>query len=63
MLFSGNREGHFFALNATDGSLLWRIYLGGQGAASPITYSIDGKQYVSVANGHSMFTFGLRETK
>lgn len=62
VLFSGNREGHFFALNAADGSLLWRIYLGGQGAASPITYSVDGKQYVSVANGHSMFTFALRDS-
>ncbi len=60
VLFSGNREGHFFALNAADGSLLWRIYLGGQGAASPVTYSVDGKQYVTVASGHSMFTFGLR---
>ncbi|MCC6291983.1 MAG: PQQ-dependent dehydrogenase, methanol/ethanol family [Bryobacterales bacterium] len=60
VLFSGNREGHFFALDATTGALLWRVYLGGQGAASPITYSIGGQQYVSVANGHSMFTFALR---
>jgi len=61
VLFSGNREGHFFALDATTGGLLWRVYLGGQGASSPITYSVDGKQYVTVANGHSMFTFTLRD--
>lgn len=60
VLFSGNREGHFFALDATTGGLLWRVYLGGQGASSPITYAVDGKQYVTVANGHSMFTFALR---
>ncbi len=61
VLFSGNREGHFFALDATTGGLLWRVYLGGQGASSPITYEVDGKQYVTVANGHSMFTFALRD--
>ncbi|MCC6292739.1 MAG: PQQ-binding-like beta-propeller repeat protein, partial [Bryobacterales bacterium] len=61
VLFSGNREGHFFALDATTGGLLWRVYLGGQGASSPITYAVDGKQYVTVANGHSMFTFALRD--
>jgi outer membrane protein assembly factor BamB len=61
LLFSGNREGHFFALNARDGKLLWTRYLGGQVAASPITWSVDGRQYVSVASGHALFTFGLPE--
>jgi alcohol dehydrogenase (cytochrome c) len=59
LLFSGNREGHFFALNARDGKLLWTRYLGGQVAASPITWSVDGRQYVSIASGHALFTFGL----
>jgi outer membrane protein assembly factor BamB len=61
LLFSGNREGHFFALDAKTGKLLWTRYLGGQVASSPITYLVDGKQYVSIASGHSLFTFGLRE--
>jgi alcohol dehydrogenase (cytochrome c) len=59
VLFSGNREGHFFALNARDGKLLWTRYLGGMVASSPITWSVDGRQYVSIASGHSVFTFGL----
>ena len=59
LLFSGNREGHFFALDARDGKLLWTRYLGGQVANSPITWAVDGKQYVSVASGHGVFTFGL----
>ena len=46
LLFSGNREGHFFALNALNGKLLWTRYLGGQVAASPITWSVDGRQYI-----------------
>jgi alcohol dehydrogenase (cytochrome c) len=59
LAFSGNREGHFFALNARDGKLLWTRYLGGQVASSPITWSVDGRQYVSIAAGHAVFTFGL----
>jgi alcohol dehydrogenase (cytochrome c) len=59
LLMSGNREGHFFALNAKDGKLLWNKYLGGQVASSPVTWSVDGQQYVSIASGHALFTFGL----
>jgi alcohol dehydrogenase (cytochrome c) len=59
LLFSGNREGHFFALDAKDGKLLWDRYLGGQVASSPITWSVDGEQFVSIASGHAVFTFGL----
>ena len=29
LLFSGGREGYFFALDARTGSLLWKAYLGG----------------------------------
>jgi alcohol dehydrogenase (cytochrome c) len=60
LLFAGNREGYFFVLDAKTGKELWKKYLGSQVAASPITYTVDGVQYVSVAAGHSMFTFGLR---
>ena len=59
LVFSGNREGHFFVLNAKDGKLLWTRYLGGQVASSPITWSVDARQYVSIASGHAVFTFGL----
>jgi alcohol dehydrogenase (cytochrome c) len=59
LLFSGNREGYFFALDAKTGKELWKRYLGGAVANSPITYQVDGKQYVAVAAGHSLFTFAL----
>jgi alcohol dehydrogenase (cytochrome c) len=61
VLFSGNREGYFFALDARTGKELWKRYLGSHVAASPITYMVDGVQYVSVAAGHSLFTFALRK--
>ncbi len=59
LLFSGSREGHFYALDARDGKVLWRKYLGGQVIAGPVTFAVDGKQLVSVAAGNSIFTFGL----
>jgi alcohol dehydrogenase (cytochrome c) len=61
LLFAGTREGHFLALDARSGALLWRKYLGGQIAASPMSYAADGKQYVAVISGNSIFNFGLRE--
>ena len=59
VLFSGTRKGHFFALNATDGKLLWRQNLGGLMASNPMSYQTAGKQMVTIVCGNSVFTFGL----
>jgi alcohol dehydrogenase (cytochrome c) len=61
LLFSGGREGYFFALDARNGSLLWRAAVGGTVASGPMTYSVGGRQYVAVAAGNSLFTFALRQ--
>ena len=61
LLFTGGREGYFYALDARTGAELWKASLGGQIVNGPITYAVDGKQYVSVISGNSLFTFGLRE--
>jgi alcohol dehydrogenase (cytochrome c) len=61
LLFSGGREGYFFALDARNGSLLWRAAVGGSVASGPMTYSVGGRQYVAVAAGNSLFTFALRQ--
>ena len=61
LLFSGGREGYFFALDARTGALLWRMPVGGSVASGPMTYSLGGRQYVSVAAGNSLFTFALRQ--
>ena len=61
VLFTGGREGYFQAIDARNGQLLWRANLGGQMAAGPMTYQVDGKQYVAIAAGHAIFSFGLRE--
>jgi alcohol dehydrogenase (cytochrome c) len=61
LLFSGGREGYFFALNARTGTLLWRASLGGVVASGPITYTAGGRQFVAVSAGSSLYTFALRE--
>jgi alcohol dehydrogenase (cytochrome c) len=61
LLFSGGREGYFYALDARDGKVLWKTQLGGQIANGPISYSVDNRQYVTVAAGNAMFVFGLRQ--
>ena len=60
LLFSGGRDGAFFALDARTGDQLWSINLGPSVTAGPMTYAVNGRQYVSIAVGSSLFTFGLR---
>jgi alcohol dehydrogenase (cytochrome c) len=61
VLFAGGREGWFWALDARTGAELWRENLGGEVASGPISYSIDGRQYIAVSAGNSLFTFALRQ--
>jgi len=60
LLFAGGRDGQFVALDARDGKLLWETSLGPSVSAGPMTYMVDGKQYVSIQAGASLFTFTLR---
>ena len=61
VLFAGNREGYFMALDARNGTVLWRALVSGQISSSPISYEVDGRQYVAISAYHSVFTFGLRD--
>jgi alcohol dehydrogenase (cytochrome c) len=60
LLFTGGREGYFYALDAKTGAKLWQITLGGQVAAGPISFEVTGTQYVAIAAGEALFVFGLR---
>ena len=44
-----------------SGELLWKSNLGGQMAAGPMTYQVDGRQYVAIAAGRGIFAFALPE--
>jgi alcohol dehydrogenase (cytochrome c) len=57
LVFSGNREGNFFALDAASGRSLWHFQTGGMIVANPISFLIDGRQYVAIAAGASIYVF------
>jgi alcohol dehydrogenase (cytochrome c) len=61
LLFSGGREGYFQALDARTGTLLWKTNLGGQIVNGPMTYAVDGQQYVATIAGQVLAVFGLRQ--
>ncbi|HXU83503.1 MAG TPA: PQQ-binding-like beta-propeller repeat protein, partial [Polyangia bacterium] len=59
LVWSGNREGMFFALDARTGKVLWKFQTGGLIWANPISFAVDGKQQVAIAAGQALFVFGL----
>jgi glucose dehydrogenase len=61
LLFVGGREGYFQALDARTGAPLWKANLGGDIVAGPMTYQVDGQQYIVIAAGNGLFAFALRE--
>jgi alcohol dehydrogenase (cytochrome c) len=56
--FSGDNPGTFMAFRTSDGSTLWHDAIG-RVQNGPITYEMDGKQYVVVAGGSSLFAYTL----
>ncbi|HEV2448048.1 MAG TPA: PQQ-binding-like beta-propeller repeat protein [Candidatus Sulfopaludibacter sp.] len=51
LVFSGDPEGYFFALNARTGEKLWSFQTGGGHRGSAISYSVNGRQYIATPTG------------
>ena len=51
IIFQGTAQGDFIAYDAATGKELWKINLGGGIIAPPVTYLLDGKQYISIVAG------------
>jgi alcohol dehydrogenase (cytochrome c) len=58
-LVFGTSGGAVFAVDADTGRELWRLSLGGNTKAPPISFTIDGRQVIAVAAGRALFLFGL----
>jgi len=58
-VFTGDSEGNFVALDAASGKALWHFQTGSAVYAAPMSFAIDGKEYVAIAAGSSLYTFGL----
>ncbi|MBD93001.1 MAG: PQQ-dependent dehydrogenase, methanol/ethanol family [Acidobacteria bacterium] len=61
LVFSGSIDGYFFALDAVSGDELWHMNVGRMVHSSPMSYAVDGQQYITIAAGNVVYTFGLRD--
>jgi alcohol dehydrogenase (cytochrome c) len=69
LVFAGEGNGWFKAYDAKTGKMLWKFQCGAGVNAPPVSYSVNGKQYIAVAaggnsqmdfkRGNSVFVFGL----
>lgn len=58
-LVFGGSEGFAFAIDSATGHELWRVFLGGDTYAAPVSFTVDGHQVILVSAGRALFEFGL----
>jgi len=56
LIFGGDLEGYAFALDARTGEKVWSFNTGGRIASPPVSYSVNGRQYVAVSSGGGSVT-------
>src|SRR5215510_8309134 len=59
LVFAGDMDGNFFAIDARNGQRLWNYPMGSAIYASAITYVLDGRQYVLIGSGTTLVAFTL----
>jgi alcohol dehydrogenase (cytochrome c) len=60
LVFHGETSGAFAAVDARSGETLWSFDANGNWRATPMTYMIDGQQYIAVAAGTNILAFALK---
>ena len=61
LVFFGDDTESLEAAEASTGQALWHFNTGQRFKASPMTYAVDGIQYVSIASESDIFSFALRD--
>jgi alcohol dehydrogenase (cytochrome c) len=61
LVFTGDGHGNVLALDGDTGSTLWHTQAGGRADQPPITYELDGRQYVLVGAHGVVYSFALPE--
>jgi outer membrane protein assembly factor BamB len=61
IVFAATASGDLVALDSGSGKPLWFFQTGGTIAASPMSYSVDGKQFVTIPAGNVLYSFALRD--
>jgi alcohol dehydrogenase (cytochrome c) len=59
VVFSGDGRGALLAADSRTGRELWRYPTGAPMYSAPVTYTIDGRQYLTVASGSTLTSFAL----
>jgi alcohol dehydrogenase (cytochrome c) len=59
LTFTGDAQGNFLALDSSDGKTLWHAGSGAHIVSSPITYELDGRQYLLTSSGGILFAWAL----
>lgn len=59
IVFAGDSDGNFIALDARTGRDLWHVQLGAAFYTTAVTYQLDGRQYVVIPSGSALFAFAL----
>ena len=59
LVFAAGADGEFIALDQKTGKPLWHFRTNGQINTSPISYAVDGKQYVALVAGNAVYNFAL----
>jgi alcohol dehydrogenase (cytochrome c) len=57
LLFTGDPYGNFIAYDPATGRSLWHTHLPANVTNGPMTYELDGKQYLIVGAGDSLYAF------
>lgn len=63
VLFARAGDGNLIALDSKTGAFLWRFQTGSRIGASPMSYSVDGKQFVAISAGSVRYSFALLDSK
>ncbi len=62
LTFTGDAMGNVLALDTRDGKTLWHAGAGAGMASSPITYELDGRQYLMTSSGGVLFAWKLPDS-
>jgi alcohol dehydrogenase (cytochrome c) len=59
VLFAASRDGNLVALDKHNGKLLWQFQTGAPTDSSPMSYAVDGTQFVAISAGSVVYSFAL----
>ena len=59
VVFAASSDGNLLGLDARTGESLWHFQTGGLITASPMSYSVNGAQFIAIAAGNTLYSFAL----